>query len=438
MKLSRLLFYILLVVLPTQLGRHFWPDFAFVGGVRIDYLSPTIYLTDILAWGIIISWLASSYLKWGKRKTKKKPNWKYAGASLFIAGFFALNIVFASSPEAAFIKFVKLLQLALLVVSIDRIKPNLSIALFALLTGAFFSSLLAWGQFALQRSIGGTVWFLGERTFTVSTPGIAHAVLNGNVFLRPYATFPHPNALAGYLVVMIPLMILLLQSNAQQSCIQKFKRCMVFPLALLFIGTIGITFSRSAWAAMLIVTAMLFVYFVRKSKKTFINKRVFLLFIGVVFLGIALTIPLTLERSLSLLSSDSQSLTLRKELNLSTLSMITQHPVLGVGLNNFLLELPEYTSIAGYQYLQPAHNVYLLITAETGLLGFFLLCFLLYSVYRGVKEKRLHEKRFFLMCAIVVVLFLALFDHYFYTLQQTMMLVAVLVGFALTKRAEWS
>ena len=46
--IQRLLFFALILGIPTQFGRHFWPDFSFVSGVRVDYLSPTLYVTDIL------------------------------------------------------------------------------------------------------------------------------------------------------------------------------------------------------------------------------------------------------------------------------------------------------------------------------------------------------------------------------------------------------
>src|ERR1035437_5543578 len=41
------LFYLLILFLPTQFGKHFWPNSSFVFGLRLDYLSPTVYLTDI-------------------------------------------------------------------------------------------------------------------------------------------------------------------------------------------------------------------------------------------------------------------------------------------------------------------------------------------------------------------------------------------------------
>jgi hypothetical protein len=45
---SQTIFLTLLLLLPTQLGLHFWPQWASVFGMRVDYLSPTIYLTDII------------------------------------------------------------------------------------------------------------------------------------------------------------------------------------------------------------------------------------------------------------------------------------------------------------------------------------------------------------------------------------------------------
>ena len=41
-------FVLLIFLIPSQLAYHFWPNWAFVGGVRVDYFAPTIYLTDIL------------------------------------------------------------------------------------------------------------------------------------------------------------------------------------------------------------------------------------------------------------------------------------------------------------------------------------------------------------------------------------------------------
>ena len=68
------------------------------------------------------------------------------------------------------------------------------------------SWLTVW-QSVVQSSVGGIWYFMGERTFTSVTPGIANASLQGSLILRPYAAFPHPNVLAGFLVIMLAYLL---------------------------------------------------------------------------------------------------------------------------------------------------------------------------------------------------------------------------------------
>src|SRR3989338_7356441 len=51
---SSFLLFLFILLLPTQLGKHFFFDFSYLSGVRVDYLAPTIYLTDILALLLLI------------------------------------------------------------------------------------------------------------------------------------------------------------------------------------------------------------------------------------------------------------------------------------------------------------------------------------------------------------------------------------------------
>ena len=54
-KAENFLLILFLLLIPTQLGKHFWPDWSSVLGIRIDYLSPTLYLVDIvwLVWVMV-------------------------------------------------------------------------------------------------------------------------------------------------------------------------------------------------------------------------------------------------------------------------------------------------------------------------------------------------------------------------------------------------
>ena len=53
--LLQILYLIFVFLLPTQLGKHFFPPYSYLNGVRVDYLSPTIYLTDILVFLLLVS-----------------------------------------------------------------------------------------------------------------------------------------------------------------------------------------------------------------------------------------------------------------------------------------------------------------------------------------------------------------------------------------------
>ena len=55
--IHRIFFFLLIVFLPTQLGLHFWPEWSYVLGRRIDFLSSTLFITDILLVGTVMFWL---------------------------------------------------------------------------------------------------------------------------------------------------------------------------------------------------------------------------------------------------------------------------------------------------------------------------------------------------------------------------------------------
>ncbi|MEK7497805.1 MAG: hypothetical protein AAB656_02715, partial [Patescibacteria group bacterium] len=49
------LFGLLVILLPTQIALHIWPDWALVQGIRVDYLAPAIYLTDIIIVALVLN-----------------------------------------------------------------------------------------------------------------------------------------------------------------------------------------------------------------------------------------------------------------------------------------------------------------------------------------------------------------------------------------------
>lgn len=128
-------------------------------------------------------------------------------------------------------------------------------------------------------------------------------------------------------------------------------------------------------------------------------------------------------------SINDQSLTRRYELNMAAIEMFKSSPLIGVGLNNFLVNLPSFQQTkSAILYLQPVHNIFLLIVAEMGLLG---LAAFVWFVW-GTIKKLLTSKRF-LLTTLLAILFLGFFDHYWLTLEQGQLLFTLILGLSWAK-----
>ena len=96
--------------------------------------------------------------------------------------------------------------------------------------------------------------------------------------------------------------------------------------------------------------------------------------------------------------------------------MWRQKRLLGVGLNNFLVNLPSF--MKGYWWLQPVHNIFVLLLTEMGLVGLvgIGLCLV----------KRIDFKKYALVWVVIVLT--GMFDHYWLTLPQNMGLMGLVLG----------
>lgn len=399
MVLHRFIFFILLFLLPAQLGYHFWPKFSYVYGLRVDYLSPTIYLTDILIFLISIFWFFE------KRRKFSINNLKIIAQNfwfVFLVFFFLfLNCYFSENKGAAFYKLFKVLEFIFLGFYTSREKIDLSFITYFLGITITWTSLIAIAQFIKQSSLGGMFWFLGERTFSVDTPGIAKITIDGKLLLRPYATFSHPNSMAGYVFVSILLIL-------------AKKKLILFDKFSIFIGIISLilSFSRVVWlVAILLGIVNIFSFIFKKYGKEGPTKsNIFLLF----FLPL-----LALERKIVSVESISR----RIDLNRIALKILRTSLYFGVGLNNFISKLSKTSWNTDWIYfLQPVHNIFLLIATEIGLVGLFLFLSFLFLTF-----KRIVEKPHFLY-PILAIFLTGMFDHYWLTLQQNCCLLAITFG----------
>lgn len=405
-RLEKIFNYLLIFLLPTQLALHFWPPFAFVFGTRVDYLAPSIYLTDVLFLALFINWAHSSYRKFFEIARKHKNY-------LFIFFLLAvLNIVFSSSISPSIYKWLKLLELIVFGFYVWA-RPEIfkSKAFFTtLFYSLIFFSVIGIGQFVFGKTLGGPLYYFGERSFDISTPGIALVTILGRNFLRAYSTFSHPNSLAGYLGAGL---LILLHSYSKKGFVMKLLGIAIICLAFV------LTFSLSAFIG--IGVCLVFVILIRKKK---FNKNNVILFPTAILL-ISLALPFVSKIALQGKINFSQSVNQRLEMSLTAGKFISQKFFTGEGLNTFVINGSKSGYLGYYLWLlQPVHNTVLLIFSEVGILG--LLLFFWMAVKSFGRALSLNNKIFLLVLAFILTT--GLFDHYWFTLQQNMLLFALIFG----------
>lgn len=388
-KFEKALLLVLVFLIPTQLALHFWPSYSFVFGIRIDYLSPAIYLTDILILLLLIfnfKLLFNFILKYKKWLTV-----------LFILIF--VNIASSTQVYISLFKWLKLIEMFVFGVYICLRKDIFKTETVqkTLFYSAIFFSLIGIAQFILGRTIGGLFYLLGERSFSILTPGIALVKIQGMDFLRAYSTFPHPNALAGFLGVLI---IFLWSDNFFRKNTTHF-----LGLFIIFICLV-LTFSFSSISSILIIMVW---------KVLNLNKKGLLATV----LLLSLLMPFFSEQTLNLEKKLSDNVFQRLELSVYSGKMISERFMTGEGLNTFIVNMPRLKGFTGYLwYLQPVHNIFLLVFSETGILGILIFSYL---IFKFVKKPKLG----------LVVLFIVLTgftDHYWLTIQQNVFLLSLLVS----------
>lgn len=379
--------FLFVLFLPTQFGTYFFMPFSYVSGVRVDYLAPAIFATDIL---IIV--LAVLYWNTLKKILITKTH-------LLIFLLFFAHCILAYHPLLAIYKLIKYTEIYivfLLFSTLANVSRKIYIPLFLGATIEFFVSLF---HLANGHSLQGLFYFLGERYFTLSTPGIAKAALFGVEFLRPYGTFSHPNSMGGFYLLVFFLSLFIFEKEKLP------KR-----IAILFISIalVVMSFSKIATGTLFFLYTGFLIYRLTSTCRLCSISRIISL--AVIFFLVTLT------------QTDPQSLYKRIELFKHAVFIVQQHLLFGVGLGHYLLYEARIPFVYSFFSLQPVHNIFVLFLAETGLIIFIVFGFL------GVRFLAAYKKNIaFLFCFAAFVL-TGMFDHYWLTLQQNMLLLGVVFG----------
>lgn len=412
-RIQKLLLFCLSFSLISQLGKHFWPSFSFVSGIRVDYLSPILYFSDLVAVLFILTTLID-------KKQRDKILTTIRIPALLVILILASSLLVAKVPYAAILGILKAIEFILLGTCLSlrsetdwkkKIIPALTVA-------AVIEAILVLWQIVIQSSVGGWWYLLGERTFSLETIGISTIRFQNNDFLRAYGSFPHPNVLAFFLLVVLILLFYDLKYH-----ISIMSRKIVILALFLSSLCLLLTFSRLT----IILYAVFLLYFL-STKITGKLKYIGIAAVISVFISVFFLFAQRFSVS-SVLGQDAQN---RLELLKVGWVIFVQHLLFGVGLYNFFYYEILYQHSITTTLLQPIHNIYLWILVQTGLVGGCAgLLFLKQTASKYIlklKERDVLSEAFFILFG--AMLLVGMFDHFFLTLQQGQLMATLLISFA--------
>jgi putative inorganic carbon (HCO3(-)) transporter len=193
--------------------------------------------------------------------------------------------------------------------------------------------------------------------------------------------FQFPNDFAAYLVVILPAIISLSFSGVKNSKIKWLIRLeMLFLLIILVINM-----SRGAWLGLM--SAIIFMGSFKGKRK--------LLLVLLVLSALLLTLPTgARQRIQDLVTLEDTSSRDRKLMWQGGWNMFKARPIMGHGLGTFMANYEKYRP-EGYTEIVYAHNCYLQMAAEIGILGLAVFIWMMILLfYRSIRSFRQIKDRF--------------------------------------------
>lgn len=262
-----------------------------------------------------------------------------------------------------------------------------------------------------QRFTGG---FLGIELFALRPDPMEP---NSLEFMRPFGTQIHPVFL-GCVVAMVSLMVGCFALHVPRSSIMRWGLLGCIPLS---VASAYLSKARGPLVALVPAVAVVVIFAVRRK---FLSPRVLLVGAILAAIGAAAFQPQISSLVGSMFGSESnasENWNARWQINEIAFRMVEDHPFVGIGINSFESQIPNYTKEENPFDFRPAHNLYILMAAETGFigLGLMLVVGLVYLRY-AYRLTRSDDPMFVTLGigAIAVMTFIAFEELNSFTLKQ--------------------
>jgi len=375
---------LLVWVLDIQFAQ-IYPEFRSVLVVAPDVAMGLFLLLTLLRLGIDRDWRKHLLNRLGNLSGNLwPPFW------IFLVSWALFSAIWSAAPWITLYDAIRLMAGIVLALFIAAEPDNRSqrIWLWALVWGAVFQSIIGLGQVITGGRLGLDV--LGELTISQA---------------RAYGLSVNPNNLAGYLLVAL--------FAGWTLRTQSVSRCwLVLPLSIIMLGLIA-TGSKTAIGALVLVSAIWgFRQFGDYPRlRWYGTLTLILLLIGVAL--VALIDPTVANRLIFEFDP--------------TYAVIRVYPLQGAGMGQVLIAAYAQTQ-AWYRILLPAHNTYLVVWAELGLIGLALYCAAIWQTLRLTLFRNPTRSIFIFGLSLLAISAVGLFDYYFWSDPRSQILFFIDIG----------
>ncbi|MBI3549164.1 MAG: O-antigen ligase family protein [Elusimicrobia bacterium] len=353
---------------------------------KTDYLWPydntdriVLSLVDVMLLVSYLLWFASSLREAG-RTARPARTLLLPIAGLFLAA--ALSFVNAAHPVLGgyeLIRMVKCLLLYWFLARNLRTAKELRWILGCLAFGLLFQLVVMLLQkYFAGGTLGSAMVYFGEVDKKLES------TVGTETIFRAGGTLGHPNMMAFYLDMLLPVMLSLSFSLTSSPTARRyFTAATLAGFACLYF-----TMSRGGLVGTGVACALAMLFIVARNLKErrLLGRTALVAACGLLLAGL---VAGPVYRRFT--RDDAGALRVRFHQWRVAGNMIADHPLLGVGLNHFKNVAPSYDDTPvqiSRKFRFPVHNVYLLAFSETGVVGLAALLAFLFAALRMANFRR--------------------------------------------------
>ena len=422
-KLPEYLFYLFVFLLPWQ-TRWIFHD-SFYQGEVFEYWRMSLYSFDIILIILLLYYLIAEL----KNLTVKKLR-IFNIALLSYCLIVLLSVIWADEKLIAWYWGVRMFLGCGLFYLIQKIDfSRLRLAIVVVIAGAIQGLLGIW-QF-LNQNVWQSKW-LGMAGQSARDLGASVVEFGLERWLRAYGSWPHPNIYGAFLVLSF-IGVIYLVTKIKDKYHQLF---LVFSSSFIALGIL-FSYSRAAWLGFGLVFIAGIIWLCKTVKDEWLKKFIKWLWLYLFLLLVLFTLatwPIVKTR-----------LHLGETARLETTSnmeraagyrvakeIIKDNFLLGVGVGNYANELKERYPDEKVWYIQPVHNILLIIFGELGIIGFLIVILLNCYIVKLLFKKR----DWSYLSLLFIVYCLLFFDHFWWTLSSGLYVLWLVMGLVFKEHKE--